>query len=623
MFTKFTKFFDIKKKMSLSKEVQKVYDLAKKIYDQRDASHDIKHIDRVLNFCNDLLSLEERAWVILLVQSIQVVAILHDLLDHKYKTSVEQEKEIKEIYDLVSELKFKHHELFPKIIARISYSKEKQDRIKHKDELRNVWSLELGVEGMKIRDIVSDADKLDALGESGYQRCFDYISSIEKHSTIKQKQTLLLLHFEDKLLQMNAQDYIVTQYAKSIATKLESEMIGVLIKELNLQSIKDLNTFVDDSTKIPTVVKHVDHWFQNQTKKKEKKEKKEKEEEEEKDKSEIKKENKSCNKFQTGDIRVVNRQPTLYKSKETTEEEKKEKWAKVEQQCRKQGHLLQTDKIQEIIQKDEQVVQQSGITYQQLKDFFKKISFHYFYAVDEKNKCKSVVLTKTQLKQLDDTKIHYNKNSFFELFNGVLTVGMQAYRGFEDCPFTPMGADFCDDDESKGGDRDWFFFNNKTQQCIHMGDLLFHQIVKHHFFQSPGTLYRVDPKKMLEVFDLKPNVDYSTETETKTIWNMTYSTNVFSDEEKIECLKRLNQRKQKTEKINVLEKNNNIEIYSIKEAIVICTPKDLSQQEAIEILKSIDASISIRRYGIYKGITQLQPQHYSVITYQEWKKKVL
>jgi hypothetical protein len=102
---------------------------------------------------------------------VMCVAWLHDVSDHKYDP---EGKMRQQTIDFLS----KHHmdtTLIMNIIDLISYSREVSDR-QHED-YRQRWEKLLGVDGLLIRDIVSDADKITALGASGYERCADYVRS--------------------------------------------------------------------------------------------------------------------------------------------------------------------------------------------------------------------------------------------------------------------------------------------------------------------------------------------------------------------------------------------------------------------------------------------------------------
>jgi hypothetical protein len=84
---------------------------------------------------------------------VMCVAWLHDVSDHKYDP---EGKMRQQTIDFLS----KHHmdtTLIMNIIDLISYSREVSDR-QHED-YRQRWEKLLGVDGLLIRDIVSDADK--------------------------------------------------------------------------------------------------------------------------------------------------------------------------------------------------------------------------------------------------------------------------------------------------------------------------------------------------------------------------------------------------------------------------------------------------------------------------------
>ena len=53
---------------------------------------------------------------------------------------------------------------------------------------------------------------------------------------------------------------------------------------------------------------------------------------------------------------------------------------------------------------------------------------------------------------------------------------------------------------------------------MHIGDLLFHQITEHHFFQGLESKYRIDPKRLIGFFGLDKDISYKSEIETYYYW---------------------------------------------------------------------------------------------------------
>jgi len=193
---------------------------------------------------------------------------------------------------------------------------------------------------------------------------------------------------------------------------------------------------------------------------------------------------------------------------------------RIEKKCREQNHLSQTELLKQRIFEDEVVLKQHGITFKQLEDFFEKIIYHMgtksfkSYSPTEKE------FQELQKYQIGSTgwclwNIQYNL-----LFNDRFLCVKITWGGAELCPFQSVH-----DKKYHGyeyGSHDWIFIDRVTLESIHIGDLLFHQITKHHFFQSPGP-YRVDPLKLIKFFNLRPNKDYSTSFDNKYAWSSKHS----------------------------------------------------------------------------------------------------
>lgn len=99
-------------------------------------------------------------------------ALLHDVFDHKYSNQEEAENGMTEIRNFLKNENFHEKEIDAviKICENVSYSKEKKGKLEKLDHPVKL-----------LRDIVSDADKLDAIGLSGIERCRMY-SKVISHT---------------------------------------------------------------------------------------------------------------------------------------------------------------------------------------------------------------------------------------------------------------------------------------------------------------------------------------------------------------------------------------------------------------------------------------------------------
>jgi hypothetical protein len=177
---------------------------------------------------------------------VQVVALLHDVTDHKYlKEEPMLATKLKSFLDVITTRvetveNTVYKNLFTKekimaIIERISFSRQK-------DKGTDDWSDVLGYFGKFVRDIVSDADKLEAIGRPGIDRCASYV--VEKLSkdnkynkfngdtlTLEKVYPLVVEHYHEKLKILSSKTYIKTPYGQMIAKIYDRDMQSRL-KEL-------------------------------------------------------------------------------------------------------------------------------------------------------------------------------------------------------------------------------------------------------------------------------------------------------------------------------------------------------------------------------------------------------
>ncbi len=84
----------------------------------------------------------------------------------------------------------------------------------------------------------------------------------------------------------------------------------------------------------------------------------------------------------------------------------------------------------------------------------------------------------------------------------------------QDCLTTKYAHEYAAKNGTKYGATDYIIHRETTENGtkkgigMHIGSLLFHQIAKHHFFQDQSSDYRVDPKKLIDMFDLLPETCY-------------------------------------------------------------------------------------------------------------------
>jgi HD superfamily phosphodiesterase len=90
--------------------------------------------------------------------------------------------------------------------------------------------------GSKVRDIVSDADKLEAIGEAGIKRCLEY--QIHKYKEDSPNQEIphsqlikqVVEHAHEKLLRLR-EHFFRTKIGKEISLPLHNEM-EILVRKI-------------------------------------------------------------------------------------------------------------------------------------------------------------------------------------------------------------------------------------------------------------------------------------------------------------------------------------------------------------------------------------------------------
>lgn len=206
-----------------------ILNFTKQYMKDNDKSHGIEHVERVCETAIKIYNMEKERRTFPRFQHefdeekiIIVSSITHDILDHKY---------IKQDGDLYKKIKEKmNHQLrfifvfqaeidaVWKIIDNVSFSKEKEGNLeKLNDETRF------------LRDIVSDADKIDALGVDGIERCKIYERTLNLNAKEEEVITNVVTHCKEKLLLLK-HSYIRTVSGKLLAIEPHKEIVHFVTK---------------------------------------------------------------------------------------------------------------------------------------------------------------------------------------------------------------------------------------------------------------------------------------------------------------------------------------------------------------------------------------------------------
>lgn len=184
-----------------------LFEFAKCATQYFDESHDYQHAHNVFinsfvllhNYADCLNSLDEKL--------LMFCAMLHDVIDHKYqKLNKSIPRELLRSY-IERHFDLPDTKRFFEVIDNISYSKQKNKLPQNKD---------------LIYMIVSDADKLEALGNSGIKRCYNFAKILHPEADEKQLTQYVIEHCHEKLLTLH--EYLYLDHAKELAKPLTQEL---------------------------------------------------------------------------------------------------------------------------------------------------------------------------------------------------------------------------------------------------------------------------------------------------------------------------------------------------------------------------------------------------------------
>lgn len=190
--------------------ITRVIEFVKKTTQGRDSSHGLEHMKQVEELTIEILN-GEGIFDTEIRTIAQIVALLHDVADHKYNVDPEV------VNKLLIQEKLDNERIM-KLIDLISYSKEVADPTRL-DKLS--W------DDLIIRNAVSDADKITAIGETGIKRCITYTKHTHPQCTDNQINTLVIKHANEKLLRLKDL-FIRTKTGKTIAEIHHQRMIEIL-----------------------------------------------------------------------------------------------------------------------------------------------------------------------------------------------------------------------------------------------------------------------------------------------------------------------------------------------------------------------------------------------------------
>jgi HD superfamily phosphodiesterase len=219
--------------MDAQKTYNRYAEALKKYYKDRDSSHGWSHVEKVaknaLYICQRENIKDEKS-----IRLIVLAALGHDIWDHKYVASDKEAEELRIRFAKdINELGFlaMDIDLLLRIIDSISFSKEFAMR-------QEGGEFDLEHHEERLRDIVSDADKLEALGEICIRRMIEYeiVSNIEGRGvSIEDHIHHIRKHCNEKLYLLIDENYIKTPTGRELARPLMSEMKAIVDDDLKLE----------------------------------------------------------------------------------------------------------------------------------------------------------------------------------------------------------------------------------------------------------------------------------------------------------------------------------------------------------------------------------------------------
>lgn len=168
-----------------------------------DESHGLDHALKVTNNAIDIATKLDAGCDI---KFLRFVAMLHDVRDHKYSDSITSDQ----LYQFIN-LYYDDYDTgrILDIINNISYSKQ----------IKGKRNLLIKIDQIYL-DIVSDADRLEAIGQIGLDRCITY--TLATGGKVPED---VITHCHEKLLRLLPDGFIVTEPGKELAEPLHQVIV--------------------------------------------------------------------------------------------------------------------------------------------------------------------------------------------------------------------------------------------------------------------------------------------------------------------------------------------------------------------------------------------------------------
>lgn len=191
----------------------------------RDESHGYDHMKAVATMSISLIKRDfaNRRQYRHLILDATTAAWLHDIADHKY----DHDGKLQQTLDDFGYKHISNYDQLKKVIKHVSYSSENKAILEgaprdYDTLLTPYYAL--------VRHIVSDADKLEAIGQIGIKRALEYTRYANPIYTEEQVVADVCKHAHEKLLRL-ATEFIRTPTACIIARQRHEEMAQWIRKQ--------------------------------------------------------------------------------------------------------------------------------------------------------------------------------------------------------------------------------------------------------------------------------------------------------------------------------------------------------------------------------------------------------
>lgn len=169
----------------------------------RDESHGAMHMAMVTQRALHIFRQEQvRGEKMTYRDLINVVigAMLHDVADHKYDP---EDKISPQVQAFIKQLTDDNNNVFNEmwtIINTLSFSKEKKAGGYPQIQKKHMKSFPMYIH--RVRHIISDADRLEAIGKIGAERCIEYTKEMNPEAPLSVLQANVKAHAEEKLYRL-------------------------------------------------------------------------------------------------------------------------------------------------------------------------------------------------------------------------------------------------------------------------------------------------------------------------------------------------------------------------------------------------------------------------------------